>query len=329
MEPSLVWHLELLEEAIMFLYKRLTFFYSLTPVHMGAGQALGVIDNPIQRERHTEHPCFAGSGIKGAFRHAAHAKMNEPNLIDRIFGPERDASEHAGAISFTDAQLVLFPVRSLRGVYVYATSPLALKRLARLAAIAQVDFPADPLPAVADSQAIVLHDDLLVKRNTTKQLVLEAFMFEAQNSGQQDLRKIADWIADKALPMAPGLEYFHNKLREHLVLLSDNQFTYFARNATTVEPHVRINDISGTAEDTGLFFTENLPPESLLVSLLMASDERLKKGSTKPPDFLTADKIALRLAEEFGGKPLQIGGDATTGRGQVFVSFLGGANENA
>jgi CRISPR-associated protein Cmr4 len=46
------------------------FLYAVSPVHMGAGQAIGVIDNPIQRERHTNHPCFAGSGIKGAVRHS-------------------------------------------------------------------------------------------------------------------------------------------------------------------------------------------------------------------------------------------------------------------
>lgn len=34
--------------------KQLTvFLYAVSPVHMGAGQAIGVIDNPIQRERHT------------------------------------------------------------------------------------------------------------------------------------------------------------------------------------------------------------------------------------------------------------------------------------
>ena len=31
------------------------FLYSVSPVHMGAGQAVDVIDNPIQRERHTQH----------------------------------------------------------------------------------------------------------------------------------------------------------------------------------------------------------------------------------------------------------------------------------
>jgi CRISPR-associated protein Cmr4 len=50
----------------MFEKKAAVFLYAVSPVHMGAGQAIGVIDNPIQRERHTNHPCFAGSGIKGA-----------------------------------------------------------------------------------------------------------------------------------------------------------------------------------------------------------------------------------------------------------------------
>ena len=50
----------------MFEKRAAVFLYALSPVHMGAGSAIGVIDNPIQRERHTNHPCFAGSGIKGA-----------------------------------------------------------------------------------------------------------------------------------------------------------------------------------------------------------------------------------------------------------------------
>ena len=35
---------------------------------MGAGQAVGAINNPIQREVHTSHPLIAGSGLKGAVR---------------------------------------------------------------------------------------------------------------------------------------------------------------------------------------------------------------------------------------------------------------------
>jgi CRISPR-associated protein Cmr4 len=40
----------------MFEAQQLVFYSCVSPVHMGAGQAIGVIDNPIQREVHTGHP---------------------------------------------------------------------------------------------------------------------------------------------------------------------------------------------------------------------------------------------------------------------------------
>ncbi len=43
----------------MFEKQAALFLYAVSPVHMGAGTATGLIDNPIQRERHTRHPTFA------------------------------------------------------------------------------------------------------------------------------------------------------------------------------------------------------------------------------------------------------------------------------
>ena len=53
----------------MFEASQLIFYYAVSPIHMGAGSAIGAIDSPIQREVHTQHPMFAGSGLKGALRH--------------------------------------------------------------------------------------------------------------------------------------------------------------------------------------------------------------------------------------------------------------------
>ena len=97
------------------------FLYATSPVHMGAGQAFGLIDNPIARERHSEHPVFPGSGLKGAIRHRFHALPGWSDgptgerLLDRLFGPESQSGTlHAGAVSLGDAQLVAFPVRSVK-----------------------------------------------------------------------------------------------------------------------------------------------------------------------------------------------------------------------
>lgn len=292
------------------------FLYAVSPVHMGAGQAVGVIDNPIQRERHTGHPCFAGSGIKGAVRHGFTAIGGDEKLIDRLFGPDAGNSDlHAGAISFGDAQLVALPVRSLRGGYVYATCPQALSRAQRLMGLigVKVDWPA--LPEVAEGECLLANPALL----SGDKLHLEAFEYNARVS--QDLPEIAADLANRAMPASNAYKFFRDKIKTDLIVLSDTDFSYFAQNAMLVEPHVRINAETGTAHDRGLFYTENLPPESLLVAPLLASQTRTGK---KDDHFLPAEAVMAQIKAVVDGKLLQIGGDVTTGRGLVIAKIVEG-----
>jgi len=281
---------------------------------------------------------FAGSGLKGALRHhfnrawpRSEGDSSKANsLINRIFGPDTGASDFAGALSLSDAQLVALPVRSLKGGFAYVTSPLALARLQRLAQ--QVGLPCDwAVPVVAENKALTASPTLLGQRPgaaanaTADQLVLEAFEFTAKPD--EALQKISKWIAAHALSTGAN-GYFSQKFQTDLVLLSDTDFTHFARHAMVVEPHVRIDDDSGTASDGGLFYVENLPPETLMVGLAQASIERFKKHSRNSDSaaLLNAPDILANVfvgqgdtLPGIGGKLLQIGGDATTGRGLVLV----------
>lgn len=301
----------------MFEARQLVFYTCVSPVHMGAGQAVGAIDNPIQREVHTGHPLIAGSGLKGAVRHHFTRTWKDDQLIARLFGPERNASEHAGAIAFTDAALVAFPVRSLKNTFVYATCPTALARLKRLAA----DAAKWAVPTVAEGSAKIASDRAL----SSNRLVLEAFDFAA--TPDEGTKAIADWLAANALPQGAEHEFFRNKLKTDLVLLSDTEFGHFVRHATVVEPHVKIDNDTGTAAQGALFYTENLPSEALLAGLLLASVERRKGRDTE--GLMDAEAVlaaVLRDANERQGLAdhlLQVGGDATTGRGLIVVHPAG------
>ena len=289
------------------------FLYAVSPVHMGAGQAVDVIDNPIQRERHTQHPCFAGSGIKGAVRHSYAALGGNPDDITRLLGPDSGSSTlHAGAVSFGDAHMLALPVRSLKGGYVYATCPQALARAQRLLHLAGV---ATPWPAVRvdDGHCLLANPALL----SGDKLHLEAFEYTAKVS--EALAQIAADLAQRALPAGAAYQFFADKLRTDLVLLSDTDFGYFAKHAMLIEPHVRIKPETGTADPGGLFYTENLPPESLLIAPLLASQTRTGKAD----NHLSADEVFTRLKPLLDGKLLQIGGDATTGRGLVVAKVEG------
>jgi len=291
----------------MFQKKATVFLYAVSPVHVGAGSAVGIIDNPIQRERHTRHPSFAGSGIKGALRHGFEALGGPKDHIDRLFGPEAGSPDlHAGAASFGDAQLVALPVRSLRGGYVYATCPQALARAQRLLALAGT--PADwRLPKVADGLCVVGSGDLL----RDGKLHLEAFEYNGSES--EAVASIGRSIAALALPADVAHDYFRDKLGRHLAVMSDTDFAYFSEHATLVEAHVRIDDATGAAKDGGLFYTENLPPESVLIAPLTVSKTR----TGRKDDELDAEAVMAQLRTVLHERVLQVGGDATTGRGLV------------
>ena len=106
---------------------KLVLIHTLSPLHAGTGQGVGVIDLPIAREKATGIPFLPGSSIKGVFRDAC---PDDKKVA--IFGPETaNASDHAGSAHFSDARLLLLPVRSLAGTFAWVTSPLLLRRFLR------------------------------------------------------------------------------------------------------------------------------------------------------------------------------------------------------
>ncbi|HUM09055.1 MAG TPA: type III-B CRISPR module RAMP protein Cmr4 [Acidocella sp.] len=305
------------------------FLYAVSPVHLGAGQAVGVIDNPIQRERHTGHPCFAGSGVKGAVRHGFEAlakgiKVEGPlkELIDALFGPSPDPEErggkdlHAGAVSFGDAQLVALPIRSLKGGYVYATCPQAISRARRLLDLIGIRVNWPTLPVIEEGHCLLANPALL----SGDKLHLEAFEYVAIERESAAVKEIGADLSTRALPVENGYTFFRDKLKTDLVVLSDTDFAYFAQNAMLVEPHVCIDPNTGTAKDGGLFYTENLPPESLLIAPMLASQTR----TGRKDDWEDAAGVMFKIKNVIDGKLLQVGGDATTGRGLVVAKVVEG-----
>lgn len=299
----------------MFQKKAALFLYAISPVHMGAGQAIDVIDNPIQRERHTGHPSYAGSGIKGAVRHSFEALGGEPADLNHLFGPDSGSGDlHAGAVSFGDAQIVALPVRSLKQGYVYATSPQALARAKRLLNVSGVQV-AWKIPAVSEDDCLLRNRELLSPNDV---LHLEAFQYSARID--DSLSAIAEDLASRGLPAEDEYQFFREKLASDLVVLSDTDFAYFCRHAMLVEPHVRIDPETGTADGGGLFYTENLPPESLMLAPVAVSQTRTGKKDNE----LSAGAVMEQVRTLIDKQVFQIGGDATTGRGLVVAHMIEG-----
>lgn len=310
----------------MFEKSSLIFFYTETPVHAGTGTSLGIVDLPIQRESHTDLPMVQASGIKGAFRELAETlgKNGKSNgiTIDEVFGPE-DGNKHAGALAFTDAKLLLFPVRSLRGVFVWATSPLLLERLLRDAIRADSQLGKDLLgiqiPKPIDSKAFVPNkaEDIIVQGN---KLILEDFSFEIEESEQ--IKQITSFLAGAIFPMDGEYNCWRELLSKRFVILSDTVLRDFAKLGTQVIARIKINDKTGTVDKGALWYEEALPPETVLYSLALATKTR--NGSGK-----LADEVLKFIQNTLFAKStrIQFGGNATVGKGFVNVVFAKSLSE--
>lgn len=308
----------------MFESARIVFFYAETPLHAGTGTSLGVVDLPIQRESHTGLPMVQASGVKGAFRELAEGLQKGGKLngltVDQIFGPE-DGNKHAGALSFTDVRLLLFPVRSLKGIFVWATCPMVLERFARDAGRLGIgDFPIDDIPSVnSDSLAYVSKEPACVAILKNDRLILEDFSFEAKR--EEAVSEIADWLKKHAFPAGPEYGPLADGLASRLVVLSDTVFSDYTRLGTQVVARIKIDDGTGTVARGGLWYEEALPPESLLYSLALATSPR--NGGKE-----SAEQVLKVITDTFlkDSTRIQFGGDATVGRGYVNVRVLSPEN---
>jgi CRISPR-associated protein Cmr4 len=253
----------------MFKEKLVLTFYAQTPVHMGSGTSVSYVDNPIQREKHTDYPILAGSGIKGVIRDLAERIWNDKNKVNVIFGPEDGAEEFASCISFTDAKILLYPVRSVRGVFAYITCPYVLRRFKNELSSLEMDSLPEisELDSKKDDNKIFVCRDSELKIDNNK-VALEEFVFDVDNS--KNIDELAN-ILSKFLPDEIKKEDFFKK---HFAIVSDNVFRDFTKYAIEIRTRIRIEQSTGTVAQGALFSIELVPSESVFYAFLFITNPR-------------------------------------------------------
>ncbi len=309
-----------------------------TSLHAGSGSDLGIVDLPIQREKHTDYPKIEASGIKGAIREVFSTQpnlealergwnigsiddVNYKEAVDLAFGPDttNQSNLHAGALGFTDARLLLFPVKSISGVFGWITCPAVLERFKHDLSICEPSITFD-LSLPKENQ-VPTDSELIVDEN---KIVLEEYTFEVQET--EDCENLADWIAENCMPSDDVYEYWRNKIKNSLVVLSNEDFRDFVTLSTEVIARIKIDQETGTVQKGALWYEEYLPSDSILYSLTLTSPIFQADDNNKGIFKLTEQEQTENLDEsekvmEFleDGLPavIQLGGNATIGKGIV------------
>lgn len=256
-----------------------------TPLHIGAGNEVGIVDAPIQRESHTKFPIIPGSSIKGVIKDY----MDISKEGDELFGIESEVKKQAGQLSFGEAKLLLFPLRSAKGCYALATCPLALNRFIRALG------KEITTPTVEDGKCYCIGN---IKIEKTNDVILEEYKFEVIGEIEKNIIEILknnilkDGVLDKC---------------ENFVILSDGDFSDFSKTACQVQQHIAIDNKTGIVKQGALFNMEVVPSETLFFSSIIS---------------IYGDADSNAVFEKFSEtKLIQFGGKASTGLGFCSVKI--------
>jgi len=284
---------------------RMMFLHALSPLHVGTGQGVGVIDLPVAREKGTGIPIVPGSSLKGVLR----SLVEDETLRKKVFGPDTStAHEHAGSVQFGDLHLLFLPVRSLRGTFAWVTSPFLLQRFARDLAWLENGLTLPQLPALPGEEACLMPNQppsALVMENGAAQVILEDLELNASKDAT-----LAQWAAALASQIFPGDATWQNLFKERVCLVHDNVMRFLLDTALEVTARIRLDEQTKTVQTGALWYEEALPAETIMAGLVVVS-----------PVKATNQEIQTVL-QQVTQKPLQLGGNATVGRGLCQLSLL-------
>lgn len=297
---------------------RWCWIHCLSPLHVGSGDGVGVIDMPIQREKVTEWPMIPGSSLKGVQREFYRLRGKDESWINPRFGVPGDQDGTAGALVTTDGRILAFPVASRYGTFAYVTCPLVLKRLHRDAHVAGLDMSFPDLDEFDNSSesgeaAWISNQSAVYRENVDeKEIFLDEFAGKAIESDS-----FSEWAT------AIGEQLFGDEASrmlwlERVVLVTDETFQYFTSMCCEVTPRIRISEDTKTVVNGALWYEEYVPAEAVFYGLIWC--DRVG-GSSE----LTGRRALLEELEQ--EMVLQIGGNTSVGKGRVRCRLSGGKRQ--
>ena len=271
--------------------------FTRTPLHVGAGASIGIVDLPIIRESHTGYPVIPGTSLKGVLAdlwngELVEGKRPQGSDVRLLFGSDDTKDANGGKLLVGESKVAAFPVRSARGGFAWVTCPLALGRLYRDLGIKLEKFDIES-DSCRVAGGLKLGD----------YVILEEYCLKAEADAPQDIIDTLKGLCNDDL--------WQKELPSHLAIVSDEMFKYFVENTCEIAQHVKIDDETGTAEGGALFNQENVPAETLFFTVLYENAKPDEK------DIFGILENKLNSVNYL----IQIGAGATTGLGWCSVNL--------
>lgn len=279
---------------------KLIILRTVTPMHVGASEGSGIVDNPIQREASTNIPKVESSSLKGSLKQCCENKLSIEE-IRMIFGDNNSG----GQVAFTDLKLLFFPLKSSRNIFSLITCPYILERFFEETILYKTEH-IENLKDLIDGCKNINNDNAFVISNLQdKEVYLENYQFKLKqlNSENKYEFKNCQWLKD---------------IINRIVIISNDNFVDFVSYYTEVVTRNKINESTGTTEDTGLYTEEYIPSEAIFYGIVSRFDNILDEKVNSEGKKVYKEFIANFSNNKYFNK-FQLGGNSTLGKGIVKI----------
>lgn len=273
---------------------------SITPIHIGSGESSREVDQPVVRDG-LGIPYIPSSGLKGAI------KASLPDGLKSLLGSEPDASSTIPSkVKFYDAYPVIFPVRSLRNLYCFVSSPYLLRWFLDIREFLNTgnkdEYNFANIIMNIDSNVAYSIDPGLFSLDILSQKFMGMAMF---NEEFFQLKRLDSSEFNKFLDKFLGLD--RESIRR-VVLLSDDVIQRMINSSLLRVTRVRLEGHTKKVKEHALWSEEYIPRSTYFISYIESRELNSQKFN--------------EILNDIDGKLLFLGGLETIGRGLVKLKVV-------
>ncbi|MEM1546943.1 MAG: type III-B CRISPR module RAMP protein Cmr4 [Candidatus Methanomethylicia archaeon] len=301
----------------------LVFIKAVTNLHPGVGRTGEMVDLPVQKDNFG-FPIIYSSSLKGALKSAFWNL--DPDLAKIFFGPEPEEGEKfASAIAILDAFVVAFPVRSLEGVYAFATSPLLLNRFNEYLNIVGNSGKYKPVDTL--SKTSIGNNECYTSLEAVNILSINIKDDEKRDKKIVSINEEIDLkVTEKSTEKSDDIKKLEELLdieKGRLILLNDNDALRAMERSLVRVVRIALERETKTVRTGALWTEEYIPYSTVFATAILYSNVKRRKteelGREAKQLPINSREVRDKFHELLGKLRyyLIIGGNETVGRGIV------------
>jgi CRISPR-associated protein Cmr4 len=313
---------------------------ALTHIHVGVGQAPGVVDLPVLRDS-MGYFYIPGSSLKGSIKSTL-LRLGVRNVDDYLGGEPGGKETKPGTLAFQDLYPLLVPIPSIDRGVIFATTPLLITKAVMLTSDTSVKSGSNSTNQSSNKEdlTVLLKELRIIEKKVInrfkndkdlKMLLLTdesdgndrlCISTSCQEVSKEEIEDIDDVAEQLKLINKAYSVLLKPQGRIEILVLRDTIAPKIFDRSLIRQARIRLKQETKTVERGGLWTEEYIPHFTLFSGAIIDTKMKLKsqnnssnKQQNKQDNHEEPIEWITKIIEEKLGNTVIIGGKETIGKG--------------